>query len=61
MEAVANVACNVSITLVFACHPVAHNLLDGMSTYQSSEIIQLLRDGRAFRVVGDNFNLLIKV
>ena len=37
------------------------NMLDGMGTYQKTEIVQLLREGRAFRVVGDNFDLLIKV
>ena len=37
------------------------NMLDGMGTYQKTEIVLLLREGRAFRVVGDNFDLLIKV
>ena len=37
------------------------NMLDGMGAYQSARIIQLLLEDRACRVVGDNFDLLIKV
>ena len=37
------------------------NLLDGMSSFQSTEIVKLIRERHIFRMVGDNFDLLIKV
>ena len=36
-------------------------MLDGLGSFQTAEIIERIRDGTSFRVVGDNFDLLIKV
>ena len=38
-----------------------HKMLDSTNTYQNAEIVNLLCEGHAFRVVGDNFDLLIRV
>ena len=36
-------------------------MLDGFASFQNSEITRQICAGKPFRVVGDNFDLLIKV
>ena len=38
-----------------------HKMLDGLGSFQTAEIVKQIRDEHSFRVVGDNFDLLIKV